>query len=206
MAVGAEMAASTAIPARAVFCTISKLARLVTTTKPLSAGTPSCATAPISLSSALWRPTSSRTVRSTPSRSAQPAAWTAPVARCRCWRAAIAAIARCSAPGANCVVTPCAPPSRASIRPVSRSNQARLSTPHRPQPVLPVRARRVSFRRAMAPGAISIASVMPCGPVSMAMSRISAAWRTMRSDSENPSAKSSRSCGEASITAWLMPL
>src|SRR5579864_6651996 len=60
-AVGAEMAIRIGAPMAAVFCTISTETRLVSTTAP-SRGTKSAlAAAPASLSSALWRPTSSRT-------------------------------------------------------------------------------------------------------------------------------------------------
>jgi hypothetical protein len=57
-------------PAIAAFCTISTETRLVMTKAPPEAGTPSRASAPISLSSALCRPTSSR-------------AWVMPLPGCR---------------------------------------------------------------------------------------------------------------------------
>src|SRR5215813_10849935 len=60
-AVGAEMATRTGMPTAAAFCTISTLQRLVMRAKPAAASRPRQAMAPISLSSALWRPTSSRT-------------------------------------------------------------------------------------------------------------------------------------------------
>ena len=55
-----EIATSTGIRAAAAFCTISTLQRLVMTAKPFDGSTPFHAMAPISLSSALCRPTSSR--------------------------------------------------------------------------------------------------------------------------------------------------
>ena len=60
-AVGAETATSTGTPIIAVFCTISTETRLVRRTAPPDRGIPSRTNAPASLSSALWRPTSSRT-------------------------------------------------------------------------------------------------------------------------------------------------
>lgn len=59
-AVGAETATMTAAPIAAVFCTISTETLLVSSTMPSSVEITACASAPASLSSALWRPTSSR--------------------------------------------------------------------------------------------------------------------------------------------------
>src|SRR6185312_1263598 len=75
-AVGAEMATSTGMPAAAAFCTISTLQRLVMRAKPSAASRPRQAMAPISLSSALWRPTSSRANWIRPALFTQAAAWT----------------------------------------------------------------------------------------------------------------------------------
>src|SRR5262245_36425955 len=75
--VGAEIAASSGTPTVAAFCTISLLARLVMIAKPSWEERLPCAMAPISLSSALWRPRSSRTSSSVPSGRPQAAAVTA---------------------------------------------------------------------------------------------------------------------------------
>lgn len=103
--VGADTAASSDTPAMAVFCTISKLARLVTAMKPADASTPLDASAPISLSRALWRPTSSRKHITSPSAVHQAAACTAPVACCsvcKAWNCDMArAIARRSSRAAS---------------------------------------------------------------------------------------------------------
>ncbi len=60
-------------PNTAAFCTSSKLARLVTTRNPVDASVPARAIAPSTLSSALCRPTSSRTICNSPSADAQAA-------------------------------------------------------------------------------------------------------------------------------------
>jgi len=59
-AVGAETDTITDAPIAALFCTISTEIRLVRRMIPSLAATGSSANAPASLSSALWRPTSSR--------------------------------------------------------------------------------------------------------------------------------------------------
>src|SRR3954454_18296155 len=61
------MAAMRGAARTVVFCTISKLARLVTITKPLLGSVPALSRAPMSLSRALCRPTSSRTGCTAPS-------------------------------------------------------------------------------------------------------------------------------------------
>jgi len=77
---GAETAANTVIPAAAVFCSSSYDARPLTHTTSSSRGTPASTAQPIALSSALWRPTSSRTATSSPSGVNRPAACSPPVA------------------------------------------------------------------------------------------------------------------------------
>src|SRR5262245_5024862 len=77
--VGAEIAASRGMPTVAAFCTISLLARLVMMANPSPKESFCRAIAPISLSSALWRPRSSRASTSVPSCPAHAAACTAPV-------------------------------------------------------------------------------------------------------------------------------
>ena len=72
-AVGAETVTSAPTPKVADFCTSSKLQRLVMMTKPVERSVPVSASTPISLSSALWRPTSSRTWTISPSRLAHAA-------------------------------------------------------------------------------------------------------------------------------------
>src|SRR6185437_3740872 len=78
--VGAETDTRVPAPKIAAFATISNEQRLVMTKKPLSGATPARASAPIALSSALCRPTSSRTRTIAPSGPHQAAAWTARVA------------------------------------------------------------------------------------------------------------------------------
>ena len=74
--VGADIDTRCGTPAAAAFCTISNEQRLVSTTKVSAAGTPARAMAPINLSRALWRPTSSLTSRMFPAGSQAAAAWT----------------------------------------------------------------------------------------------------------------------------------
>ena len=58
---GADTAASTGMPAISAFCASSKLARLETiSTVPVRGRRSSFSAQPITLSTALWRPTSSR--------------------------------------------------------------------------------------------------------------------------------------------------
>ncbi len=72
---GAETPASTGMPARAAFCTSSKLNRpLTTATLSLSGTSPASSAAPISLSMALCLPTSSRRRTRDPSGANSPAA------------------------------------------------------------------------------------------------------------------------------------
>src|SRR6266850_8202745 len=78
-AVGADIETRTDAPIVAAFCTISTETRLVRRTKPACVERFACAKAPLSLSIAFWRPTSSRT-NSNPFRGDQKAAaWTARV-------------------------------------------------------------------------------------------------------------------------------
>src|SRR6478735_9556432 len=78
--VGAETETRVLAPKIAVLATISNEQRLVMTKKPLSGATPARASAPIVLSRALCRPTSSRTKTIAPSCPHHAAAWTARVA------------------------------------------------------------------------------------------------------------------------------
>mgnify|MGYP004722700507 CR=1 FL=1 len=66
--VGAEMATSVRAPKVAAFSTISNEHRLVMTTKPEAGSTPRLTSPPLSLSRALWRPTSSRRSTISPAR------------------------------------------------------------------------------------------------------------------------------------------
>src|SRR5258707_979161 len=87
-AVGADTATISGAPNAAVFCTISTETRLVSSTMPSVAETLSSASAPASLSSALWRPTSPRQATMPPPGIPNPAAWTPPVSLLlRCTRA-----------------------------------------------------------------------------------------------------------------------
>ena len=83
--VGPETAASSGAPSTVAFCTISKLARLVTTTNPVLGSVSRRSRAPTSLSSALCRPTSSLTTSIVPFNVAHPAAWIAPAAALSVW-------------------------------------------------------------------------------------------------------------------------
>ena len=82
-------------PALAHFCTISKLARLVTRMAP--SRRPVRHKCPTSLSSAIWRPTSSRMARILPSPSRCTAAWVAPVRWPSSWsgRSALSTLSIC---------------------------------------------------------------------------------------------------------------
>ena len=69
------------MPAASAFCTSSKPARPLTTRMRPRSGTPPRSTKwPTTLSTALWRPMSSRAHSSSPSRVKMPAAWMPPVA------------------------------------------------------------------------------------------------------------------------------
>ncbi len=83
---GAETAASNGIPAIAAFCTSSNDARPLTISAVPDSGTsPPRVAQPTTLSTALWRPTSSRRQRSFPSASNKPAACRPPVrSKTRC--------------------------------------------------------------------------------------------------------------------------
>ena len=87
--VGAPTATTAGMPTTLAFWMISKLARALTTsTCPASGSAPTRAAAPTTLSTALCRPTSSRTCSRSPDAVARPAAWTPPVRSktgC-CWR------------------------------------------------------------------------------------------------------------------------
>ncbi len=76
------------MPATAAFWTSSKLARPETRTmRSFSGSSPARKRPPMSLSSALWRPTSSLTSSSSPAASKRPAAWMPPVAVNTSWAA-----------------------------------------------------------------------------------------------------------------------
>ena len=94
---------------------------------------PARQSAPIALSSALWRPTSSRTSTMRPSRAHQAAAWTARVSAFSGWRRSSSASAAPIAAGASGGPDPAAGEARASGE--------MSSTPQRPQPVRPAIAR-----------------------------------------------------------------
>ncbi len=85
---GAETAQTIGTPAARHFWRISKLLRPLTiTTCPCSGSRPSMRAQPTSLSTALWRPTSSRNASSLPSASKSAAAWRPPVAPKIAWAA-----------------------------------------------------------------------------------------------------------------------
>src|SRR5450830_401798 len=197
-----DTAANKGTPAAAAFCAISWLARLVTTMKPLAAwacsGWPGRNRAPMSLSSALCRPTSSQARCNCPEASHQPAAWVAPVALSRGWWARSWPMPRLRAWGLKRAV----PPTGLTWR----TAWARFSAPHRPQPVRPARLRRWSLKRAKQAEATSMRSVRPAGLSSMSMPYTWSARSTRPSVSEKPSAKSARLSGVASITACDRPL
>ncbi len=85
---GAETAASSGAPAATHFWASSYDARPLTHTSVSARGTRSSSSAqPSTLSRALWRPTSSRSARSVPSRSKRPAACSPPVRSKSGWAA-----------------------------------------------------------------------------------------------------------------------
>src|SRR3984957_3560347 len=131
--VGAESATSVEAPKIAALATISNEQRLVMTKKPSAGATPLLMSAPINLSSALCRPTSSRKATIAPSRSHQAAPWTARVSAlsgCLSSSACNAALTAAGSTGG-----PLATGDRAAGR------EARSAMPHRPQPVRPEIAR-----------------------------------------------------------------
>ena len=155
MAVGADKVASAAMPTRAHLRTSSWLPRLDSSTKPGAAcgsrgfSWPVWARWPMSLSRALWRPTSSITCSTCPLASAQAAACTDWLAWCKgCWwyRACMAA----STVGASTWASQGA----AGTGGQSRSRPTKLSTPQTPQPVRPLMLRRLLCSRAMQRAAI----------------------------------------------------
>ena len=76
------------MPAAHAFCTISKLARPLAKRARSTAGSaPSSSSRPTTLSTALWRPMSSRTTIGSPRRSHAAAACTAPVRPNKVWAA-----------------------------------------------------------------------------------------------------------------------
>ena len=110
---GADTAASTGMPAIAAFCVSSKLARPLTiSTCPASGSRPWRTPSPITLSTALCRPTSSRRATSSPSTVNSPAACSPPVLSNTCWAArsrsgrasSVASGRRRSSPATSCRV------------------------------------------------------------------------------------------------------
>ena len=194
------MPASTGMPAIIAFCAISTEQRLVITHTPSANDSPALSPAPISLSSALCRPTSSRASSTAPSAVAQPAACTAPVARFSACRPPSSAIARWIA--ADVTRTP-APTGGATA-----SATAASAAPHTPHPAWPGRIRaRPSARYARSASGPSVMSnVSPSGPGRTVMPRTSASVRAIRSVTENPAPKSSMSSGVAIIIAYGTPL
>src|SRR5271166_594933 len=99
--VGAERDTKVVAPKIATLTTISNEQRLEMTKNPSSELTPARKSAPIALSSALWRPTSSRASTIRPSRPHQAAPWTARVRRFSGWRSSSSSSAAPIAAGAT---------------------------------------------------------------------------------------------------------
>jgi hypothetical protein len=79
------------------------------------------------------------------------------------------------------------------------------SMPHRPQPTGPASLRRRASKRLLATSCKRIWMSMPAPRSCTSTASISLAVATMPSVIENPRAKSSKSAGEAIITAWVVP-
>lgn len=79
------------------------------------------------------------------------------------------------------------------------------SMPHRPQPTGPASLRRLASKRLLALSFSRIWISMPSPRSCTSIAAISSGEETMPSVSEKPSAKSSRSAGEAIITACVVP-
>ena len=142
--VGAESATSVDAPKAAALATISNEQRLVMTTKPsVGRRRPSRSSAPISLSSALWRPTSSRTATIAPSALAPSGG----VDRARLRIERLMRVERGDARRRS-------PPERSAVGAVDGvrgcGKCARSSMPQRPQPVRPAMARAAREMRAHA--------------------------------------------------------
>ena len=186
-AVGADTATITAAPIAAVFCTISTETRLVSSTMPSPPRCRSRASAPASLSSALWRPTSSRSAtmprdRRPERRGVHGAGFD------------VDAPARAAAPASAVSDVGCG--ERSGRRP--RSRRARIasasdSMPHRPQPVGPaICAPPFSAMRS------AVAAQATCAARCRRRARSTSSWdlagvAMMPSVRLKPTAKSSRS-------------
>src|SRR5579883_1917082 len=188
-AVGAETATITGAPSVAAFCTISTETRLVRSTMPSLAETLASASAPHSLSSALWRPTSSRKATMPCGAVQNAAACTARVSRLiSCSGARL-----CTAVMISAWVT-CPPKGTMAA---GRSACAMESTPHRPQPVGPAICRRRALISSARAGGSHMRSSMPSSSAITSMEVMSSADCTMPSLKEKPTANSVRSCGVA---------
>ncbi len=197
-AVGAEMATSIATPAMAVFSTISYEQRLVTRMKALAGSSPSVRAAPISLSRAQCRPTSSRTSRILPDASAHAAACMARVAWPSAWPPSRASKARWIAP-------------RLTLRPSPAARRVRtasdsLVTPHRPQLDRPSSERlRARVRDCSAAGLSTMFTATPSSRSSTVTSSMSAS-SAIDSVTVKPTARSSMSWAVAISTACARSL
>ena len=77
--------------------------------------------------------------------------------------------------------------------------------PHSPQPTGPASLRRLASKRVLAVSFSRIWMSMPAPRSSTSIDSISSGEAMMPSVSEKPSAKSSKSAGEAIITACVVP-
>ena len=166
-------------------------------TKPLAMSCLAFSNAPMSLSKALWRPTSSRTSTISPCKLAHAAAWVAPV------RSFSGCLERNMACALNmaCVAT-----ITSGACGKAKRTWPKLSAPHSPQPVRPAMLRRRSFRACSACAATSSRTSMPCANTSVSTPKSCDGVCNKPSVRAKPKAKSSRSVGLAIITAWVMPL
>ena len=192
--VGAETATIIGARIAAAFCTISTETRLVSSTAPPAPFRPARASAPANLSSALWRPTSSRTATRPSPGVQKAAAWTARVRAFSACAAVSDAIAAGMSSGATL-----SPPDGSGEG--ARVASSRLSMPHRPQPVGPASRRRRPASARPASGASHIRASTPAGEVAISMRRTSPGEAITPSVRLKPRAKSSRSAGVAIITA-----
>src|SRR5579863_6737082 len=197
-AVGAETATITVAPIAAVFCTISMETRLVSNTTPSSTDVFSSASAPASLSSALWRPTSSRNATMPRPGIQKAAACTARVSTlmvCNGGMLCTAAIISRDEKFRPCGTTE-----------AGRRVSAIESMPHIPQPVGPAMCRRRSLRRSALACVSHIRNSIPSSRSTISSDWISSGVCTIPSLRLNPTAKSPRFCGVPIITAYVPPL
>ena len=195
--VGAEIETSVPAPNAAVLATISNEAAAGDDHKAVAGSDPPRSSAPISLSSALWRPTSSRATRMAPSRCAPGGG----VDRARRGVERLAG-AEAAERGADSPAR--RPPSAPAARGFGRCREI-LDAAQRRSRCAPSMRPRAREMRAHALAASARRTRTPLGTRRPRCARISSTRATIPSVNAKPTAKSSRSPGVAIITAKGAP-